>query len=123
MKRWLPFILFSALIVGITIADDLGRIRSIVNLITSVPGADKLGHAIFIGTLAFLLNYALAGRMVKIGRLKILLGCLIIAIAMTVEEFSQIWIPSRSFDLLDLAANYFGIAIAGLLWLRFNKPR
>jgi VanZ family protein len=122
MKRWLPFLLFLSLIVGITIADNLGRLRSLINLITAVPGGDKCGHAIFIGTLAFLLNYALKGRMIKIGSLKILLGCVIIAVAMTMEEFSQIWIPSRSFDLLDLAANYFGIAIAGLLWLR-SRPQ
>jgi polysaccharide biosynthesis protein VpsQ len=87
-----------------------------------VPGGDKLGHALFIGTLAFLLNYALAGRMIRIGSLKILLGCWIIAVAMTVEEFSQIWIPSRTFDLVDLAANYFGITLAGWLWFRSN-PR
>lgn len=120
MKRWLPFLSFLSLIIGITIADNLGRLRNLINLIMAVPGGDKCGHAIFIGTLAFLLNYALAGRMIKIGSLKILLGCLIIAVAMTVEEFSQIWIPFRSFDLLDLAANYSGIAMAGLLWLRLS---
>jgi polysaccharide biosynthesis protein VpsQ len=122
MKRWLPFLLFLSLIIGIIVADDLGRLRSLINLITAVPGGDKCGHAIFIGTLAFLLNYALAGRLVKIGHHQILLGCSIVAVAMTVEEFSQIWIPARTFDLLDLAANYFGITMAGWLWLRSN-PR
>jgi polysaccharide biosynthesis protein VpsQ len=123
MKRWLPFLLFLSLIIGITVADNLGRLRSLINLITSVPGGDKVGHAIFIGTLAFLLNYALSGRMLKIGRYQILWGCLVIAVAMTMEEFSQIWIPIRNFDLLDLAANYFGITMAGWLWLRSHpKP-
>jgi polysaccharide biosynthesis protein VpsQ len=47
------------------------------------------------------------------------LGCLIIAVAMTIEEFSQIWIPNRTFDLMDLAANYLGISIAG--WIRIRQ--
>jgi polysaccharide biosynthesis protein VpsQ len=116
LKRWLPFLLFLLLIVGIIVADDFGRLRSIINLVTAVPSGDKYGHAIFIGTLAFLLNYALAGRMVKIGRHKILWGCVIVAVTITAEEISQIWIPSRTFDWGDLAANYFGITLAGYLW-------
>jgi polysaccharide biosynthesis protein VpsQ len=116
IKRWLPFSVFFLFIVGIIVANDLGQIQSIINWINSVPFGDKVGHTIFIGTLAYLLNYALVDRTIKIGRHKILLGCIIIAIAMTLEEFSQIWIPSRTFDLIDMAANYVGIAIAG--WLR-----
>jgi polysaccharide biosynthesis protein VpsQ len=119
LKRWLPFSVFFLFIFGIIVANDLGQIQGIINSINSMPFCDKLGHTIFIGTLAYLLNYALVDRLVKIGQYKILLGCIIIAVAMTAEEFSQIWIPSRTFDFLDLAANYFGIAIAG--WLRLRK--
>jgi polysaccharide biosynthesis protein VpsQ len=121
LKRWLPFSLFLLLIVSIIVANDFGRLRSIINLVTAMPSGDKCGHAIFIGTLAFLLNYALAGQMVKIGRRKILWGCVIVAVAITAEEISQIWIPSRTFDLGDLAANYFGITLAGYLWLYRTK--
>jgi polysaccharide biosynthesis protein VpsQ len=119
LKRWLPFSVFFLFIVGIIVANDLGQIQSIINWVNSVPFGDKVGHTIFIGTLAYLLNYALADRTIKISQYKILLGCMIIAVAITAEEFSQIWIPSRTFDFLDLAANYFGITIAG--WLRLRK--
>jgi polysaccharide biosynthesis protein VpsQ len=122
LQRWLPFFIFSLFIIGTIVANDLGRIKSIINLINSLPFGDKFGHIIFIGTLAYLLNYALADRLLKIGNYKILLGCLIIAVTMTIEEFSQIWIPNRTFDLIDLAANYLGISIAG--WTRIRqKPR
>jgi polysaccharide biosynthesis protein VpsQ len=119
LKRWLPFSVFFLFIVGIIVANDLGQIQSIINWVNSVPFGDKVGHTIFIGTLAYLLNYALADRTIKISQYKILLGCMIIAVAITAEEFSQIWIPSRTFDFLDLTANYFGITIAG--WLRLRK--
>jgi polysaccharide biosynthesis protein VpsQ len=118
LKRWLPFCLFLLFVSGIIIANDLGRLRGIIQWVNLLPFGDKFGHFVLIGTLAFLLNYALNGRTIKIGRQKVLLGCSIVAIAITIEEFSQIWIPSRTFDLVDLAANYCGITIAGLLWLR-----
>jgi polysaccharide biosynthesis protein VpsQ len=118
IKRWLPFLIFFLLIISIIVANDLGRIRSIINLVGIIPFGDKIGHTIFIGTLVYLLNYALVDRLIKISNYKILLGCLIIAVAMTMEEFSQIWIPNRTFDLIDLAANYLGISIAGLVRIR-----
>lgn len=120
LNRWIPFSLFFIFVAGIIIGDDLGRFRTIIGWVGSLPFGDKLGHLIFIGTLTFLLNYALDGQMLKIGRLKILMGCSIVAVGMTIEEFSQIWIPSRTFDLVDLSANYLGITIAGLVWLRTN---
>jgi polysaccharide biosynthesis protein VpsQ len=117
LKRWLPFLLFFMFVTGIIVANDLGRLRSIIGWVGSLPFGDKFGHTILIGTLAFLLNYALNGRTIEIGDRQILLGCSIVAVAITIEEFSQIWIPSRTFDLVDLAANYFGIGIAGWVWL------
>jgi polysaccharide biosynthesis protein VpsQ len=118
LNRWLPFLLFFLFIVGIIVANDLGRLRNIIGLVNNLPFGDKFGHIILIGTLTYLLNYALADRPLKIGNYKILLGCLIIAVTMTIEEFSQIWVPTRTFDLLDLSANYLGISIAG--WLRIR---
>jgi polysaccharide biosynthesis protein VpsQ len=116
IKRWLPFLIFFLLIIGIITANDLGRLRTIIGLINSVPFGDKFGHIILIGTLTYLLNYALADRMLKFGNHKILLGCLVIAVIMTIEECSQIWMPTRTFDSIDLSANYLGLSIAG--WLR-----
>jgi polysaccharide biosynthesis protein VpsQ len=118
LKRWLPFSLFFMFVAGIIIADNLGRLRGIIGWVGSFPFGDKFGHFVLIGTLTFLLNYALNGRMLGIGGQKVLLGCSIVAVAITIEEFSQIWIPIRTFDLVDLAANYLGIAMAGWLWLR-----
>jgi polysaccharide biosynthesis protein VpsQ len=116
LKRWLPFLIFFGFIVGTIVANDFGRLRTIINLVNSLPFGDKWGHTIFIGTLAYLLSYALVDKPCKFGSYKLSLGCLIVAIAITLEEFSQIWIPSRTFDWGDLAANYCGITIAG--WLR-----
>jgi polysaccharide biosynthesis protein VpsQ len=119
-KRWFPFLVFLVFVAGIIVGSDFGRLRTITNWVGSLPFGDKWGHFILIGTLTFLLNYALNGRMLKIGHLKVLLGCSIVAVVITIEEFSQIWIPGRSFDLVDLSANYFGIGLAGWIWQRRN---
>jgi polysaccharide biosynthesis protein VpsQ len=118
LRRWLPFALFLLFVATIIVGSDLGQLRSINQLVGALPFGDKFGHLFLIGTLTFLLNYALDGRTLKIGNLKVLLGCAIVAVAITIEEFSQIWMPLRTFDLIDLSANYLGIALAGLVWLR-----
>jgi polysaccharide biosynthesis protein VpsQ len=123
LKRWLPFSLFFLLVAGIIIADDLGRFQTIINYVNSLPFGDKWGHLIFMGILTFLLNYALDGRMVKIGTRQVLLGCALVTVGITLEEISQIWIPSRTFDLVDLSANYAGICLAGWVWWRRNSAR
>jgi hypothetical protein len=43
-----------------------------------------------------------------------------ITLLITLEEFGQLAIPSRTFDLTDLGWNYVGIAVFGLpaIWLR-----
>jgi polysaccharide biosynthesis protein VpsQ len=121
LNRWVPFSLFLLFVVGIIIGSDLGWLRDVTKWVGSLPFGDKWGHFILIGILTFLLNYALDSRMIGIGRVKILLGCAIVAVAITIEECSQIWIPSRTFDWVDLSANYFGIGLAGFFSLRRNS--
>jgi hypothetical protein len=87
----------------------------------AIRGGDKAGHFVLLGGLAFTLNRALGGRSTRMGPIAVQLGGLLVALAITREEFSQMWIPSRTFDWGDLAANYAGIACADWLarrWLR-----
>jgi polysaccharide biosynthesis protein VpsQ len=120
LKRWLPFSLFFLFVAGIIVGSNLGLLIGITNWVNDLPFGDKCGHLVLIGVLTFLLNYGLGGRKVKIGRLKILLGGTLVAVAMTIEEISQIWMPLRTFDFIDLSANYLGITLAGLPWWNRN---
>ena len=112
MKRWFLAGLWLILIGGVIACADLGGLRGFLRWINSLPFGDKAGHVFLIGTMAHLLNRALFNRIVKIGPVRCQLGGLIVAILMTIEEFTQIWIPSRTFDWGDLAANYSGILAA-----------
>ncbi len=41
--------------------------------------------------------------------------CLILAVLIGLEEVSQMWVPARTFSLLDLSASYLGVAF--FAWL------
>ncbi len=121
MKRWIPFALWLLFVGAIIFCADRSLARPLFDFVAHHSGSDKLGHLFLIGTLAFTLNYALRARTVPLKCCRVQLGGLIVAVAMTLEECSQIWIPSRTFDLLDLAANYTGILCAGWLTRRFVR--
>lgn len=89
-----------------------------VGWLNKIPNFDKLVHAALFGGLAFLfalpffkshisfrqkLNYS-----IKISLASIIWGIII-------EFLQKFYVPSRDFDLLDWAADTFGVIIA--LWL------
>ena len=121
-RRWLPFLIGAALIACVNPATPWAALFTWVG---RQPFGDKIAHFLLIGTAAFLLDHALAGRLVRLGRVRVRLAMLIVAVVMTAEEVSQLWIPGRSFELADLAANYAGIATAALVawWRSRIAPR
>jgi VanZ family protein len=92
-------------------------------LVKSVPGGDKLGHFLLIGTLAFALNVAYGCPTVRLAGLRVLKCSLLLAVPVTLEEFSQIYFASRSFDLFDLLADFLGIMLFGEIARRIVARR
>ena len=109
MKR--SAVAFAAFLVVIVVLVDSGRLPGFLGMVHAIPGGDKLGHCLLMGTLAFLVNASLGGARVGI----FLKGSLIVAVVVTLEEFSQLAIPQRTFSLWDLAFDYIGIVLGG--WL------
>jgi VanZ family protein len=59
--------------------------------------------------MTFLVNTSFSTKKINIGRFAVLLGTLIIGTIITFEEFSQIFLPHRNFEIMDLICNYAGI--------------
>jgi hypothetical protein len=78
-------------------------------LIASVPLADKAIHFSMTVTLSLLLYFATNQRRVNLFGLNVLISCLMLALGFTLEEFSQAFIPSRNFEIMDMVCNYAGI--------------
>jgi len=78
-----------------------------------------MAHFILVGGISFFVNLLLDVRKIKVRNYQFLLGSFLVFIFITFEEFSQMFLVRRKFDLLDLSANYLGIFLFGnlALWI------
>jgi hypothetical protein len=94
----------------------------LLNFIGNIPYGDKIGHFVLMGTLSFWVNLLLNLRTIGFGKIRYLLGSVIVLGLVTIEEFSQLFIKGRTFDKTDLVADFIGILIFGeLARLAYNR--
>lgn len=79
------------------------------DLIRHVPYGDKLGHMGLFGFLTLVVVVGSRFRTFNIAAFHIYYGVAAVAIFVVAEELSQAFIPSRTFDFIDLAADFVGI--------------
>ena len=120
MRRAVIGIAYMGVIALIVFLADRGDSQFIFSWIRAIPYGDKFGHFFLMGGFAFVANYSLSCRCIKIGQRYFLLGSLIVALLVTLEEFSQLFIRYRTFDLLDLTFDFLGIWILGRFAQRLN---
>ncbi len=85
------------------------------DLVRVIPYGDKVGHFLLFGFFSFVLNFAFKLNSFKIGRMPIFIGSTICIAFAFVEEFTQLFIVSRTFDLIDLAVGLIGIIVFNIL--------
>jgi len=112
MFRLLAILFFGFLCLIVYLANQ-GRLYDYVPNVNDYPGADKICHFILMGTMAMLANLALGGRKIQLFSKSVYLGSLIVLVLVGAEELSQLFITSRSFDLLDLSFDILGIYFLG----------
>ena len=118
--RWflpLGFFIFISYIIFLA---DTADHNFAFRLVGHIPYGDKIAHALLYGVMAFLLNYGLNFRRVGIpaylGGLENppYMGSIIVLTFATIEECSQYYIPSRTFDMGDLLADFIGVVLFSL---------
>ena len=114
------FLAFIAWIIYLTNTGQQGEFITYVKLI---PYGDKAGHFILTGILTLLANLGLDCRTISIGRMKVLLGTLMISIIVLLEEWTQMYIPARTFSLWDLLSDFIGITVFSILAIQLQKLR
>ena len=102
---------------------NTGQTNLLIDLGNTIPLGDKVGHFLLMGMLAFFANMLLKHRRVQIKATSILLGSLLVGIFVFLEECSQLFIPSRTFSLLDLLSDALGIYTFGLFARRTAKDQ
>ena len=80
-------------------------------LLGHIPYGDKMGHIILYGVMAWLLNFGLKFKSYKILGFNMQLGALIVFGFAVIEELTQYYIPSRSFDLYDVLGDFIGVVL------------
>ncbi len=106
MQKHLYTATFVVFIIIISILANQGSEAFVFRFIRTVPYGDKIGHFFLVGTLAYFINLSLGWRKVST---HLLLGSLLVAVVMLLEEISQLWLTHRTFDLYDLTSDLLGI--------------
>jgi VanZ family protein len=96
--KWIAA-LFGLFIIVIIVLANLGQL-GILSSLNQIPYGDKIGHFILYGILTLLIDLALFGSLPHLSRQLIVLRvALILALFIGLEEFSQQYFPTRTFDL------------------------
>ena len=105
LKRIVYPAAFFSFICFIIYQADTAHYNFAFRMVGKVPYGDKIGHIVLYGFMAFLLNYGLDGKK----WFKFHIGSLLVLVFSVVEEMSQAYFPSRSFDYADILASVTGI--------------
>ena len=99
----------------------MGAHNPLVALTKKIPFGDKFGHFFIYGCLVFLVNIATGFHRISIKGYKILTGVVLVGCFAIIEEFTQISLRTRNFELIDILADILGIAIFSYLSVSMNK--
>lgn len=115
MKIRLLAVVYVIALVAIIFIADIEQYKHLLQPIRGIPYGDKISHFLLMGLLSFLVNLSFSCSRIKVLGLYFLKGSLIVAVIVTIEEFSQLFLKYRTFDLIDLVSDYLGIFLFGRL--------
>ena len=119
----LPAILYIVFIIALIVLADRGMLPGWMTGCAEFPYGDNVGHFILFGGLSMVCTVATRFKQMRFFK-PLFLGCAVTLVFVTAEEFSQLLLPTRTFSLSDLFADFAGIAIIGqFLCSRWIKMR
>lgn len=101
---------------------DLGVSNDIINYVAAWPNGDKIGHFVLFGSVAFCAVIASRYKKINLGQyLPVYLASVVVGVLVIIEEISQMWFTTRTFEFADIAANLLGITMFSLLAYVLDK--
>jgi len=115
-------VIFLLFILAVIFLADIGGLPPAVRALYRFPYGDKVGHFVLFGLLNFFLTQAFLSSQPP-PRRKWVAGStgLILALFVALEEGSQQFFSTRTFDLLDLTASFLGVLVGGWIAWRMKK--
>lgn len=103
---------FLAFLLWIIYLANTGRGSIFFDLVESIPYGDKAGHLGLFGFLTLVSILSLKFRTFRLGSYSVYLGAAFVFVFAVGEEITQVFVPYRTFDLVDVAADLLGILLA-----------
>jgi VanZ family protein len=116
--RFLPILFGFIFIIWIMVQADLGIDNPFIQFVQQIPWGDKIGHVCVFACLTFFLNYALSYASLKLFKIKLLTGSILILCFALLEELTQLFFATRTFDFRDVLSDLVGILLASILAYR-----
>ena len=107
--------LFFVFICWIIYTANVGEYNPLIDFVYAVPYRDKWGHFVLFGIMAALGYDASGFKAIKLNNgFSIPIAPTAVLAFALVEEFTQLGIPNREFDFLDMACDVAGITLFSL---------
>ena len=111
----LAAVLVVTFILRIIYLADTGWDSIFFKLVKSTPYGDKVGRFFIFGGLTLVSNLATKLKTYSVAKLPVYVGTLLVIAFAVLEELSQEFFPTRTFDFKDLAADGLGILACSYL--------
>lgn len=115
--------LFLGFFLYIIYVADHGTLPFFIRRLYLFPCGDKLGHFVLLGIASFFANQVLYPRHFLVFGKVFFVGTLILSLAITAEEISQMFLANLNFDLIDLSCSYLGIIAGDVVVRKLNKGK
>ena len=111
LKTLIPLcaVAFFCFILWVIYLANTGQNSVFFQLVAHIPYGDKLGHFCLFGLLTLATNLAFKFKSFTFFSRELFLGTILVFGFVVIEEFSQYFIANRTFDLIDLSADFVGI--------------
>ena len=119
----LSIYLFTGFILWIIYLANTGQPSLFFELVKILPLGDKLGHFFLFGILTLGTNILSNYKKLKIGTATFHAGTLGVTVFVVIEEISQIFLPTRTFDMHDFVANLLGILVFTIITYQLDSKQ
>jgi len=102
-------------VLGLTVLVSLDRADGILRFFSFVPGDDGVRHFIVMGLLSAGVNFGFHGARVGGRRLGVAWLTGLVLVLVTLEEYSQAFIPGRRLQMDDWGAGVLGVFLGAAL--------
>lgn len=107
-RKLLAGVFLLAMLVIFALA-NAGAMPDFLRALYDFPTGDRIGHFVLYGVLAYLLTAAFPARRIRAAAWSVPLGVVLALTLAALEELTQLFIPARSADWLDLLAGWLGV--------------